>query len=208
MTVSSDAAPDPEVIESGPAPRLLGLRLPAGCLTFGRRASTWRALLGAVLLGAALLSAILALAFAVQQYRHRVAAEDRVSLSTGIDTSVSVDLSTRTLLFDLFIDNRGRYAVTLDNISVVTSGLAVVPGVAGVDGGATLLPARVPGGQSFRTTMILRPDCTKRLPVTPEFRLVATTSRGRRHITVLPAAAPLAQLWAISVRSACFDNPQ
>jgi hypothetical protein len=201
--MSRGATPDPEVIESGPAPRLLGPRLRARCLTFVRHVLTWR-----VLLGVALLSAIFALATAVQQYRHRVAAEDRVSLATGIDTSVSVDLSTRTLIFDLFIANRSRYAVTLDNISVVTSGLAVVPGAAGGDGGAALLPARVPGGQSFETTLILRPDCTKRLPVTPEFRIVATTSRGGRHIRVLPTAAPLAQLWATSVRSACSDKPQ
>jgi hypothetical protein len=161
-----------------------------------------------VLLVVALFAVAVALVAAALQYRHRVAAEDRVSLATGVGTNVSVDLATRTLLLDLFIDNRGAYPITLVNISVVTPGLAVVPGTAGNDGGRTRLPAKVPRDQTFEKTLIVRPDCTKRLPKAPKVRLVATSSRGRHHAMVLPPFGPLAQLWTMSVRSACFDKPQ
>lgn len=194
---------DPEVIESGPAPRLLGARLRERLLTFGRRVLAWR-----VLLGVALLAAITTVAVAAQQYRQRLAAEDRVSLTTGSDTAVSVDLSTRTLLLDLVIDNRGRYPVTLVGISVMTPGLSVVPGRAGNDGAPAVLPAKVGNGQTLGTTLILRPDCAHRLPSPPQFRLAVTSSRGRRHVRVLPPFAPLSELWAESVKSACFDKPE
>ena len=201
--MNTGATPGPEVIESGPVPRLIASRLRKHTLEFLRRLITTR-----VLVVVALLAVGVVVAGAAQQYRHRIATEDRVSLATGAGTSVSVDLATRTLLVDLVIDNRSPYAVTLVDISPVTPGLSLVPETTRDEGAATVLPARVSRQQQFETTLIIVPDCTQRLPQAPAFRVVVTSSCRRRHVVQLPPFGPLAQLWASSARSACFDKPE
>jgi len=195
VTVSNSGTPESEVIESGSD--LVGQRLRAFARTLVHRLVTWRVLMIVVVLVTGL-----AIAALVDHYRHRLAAEDRVSLATASDTSLNVDLATRTLLLELSIENGGPYAVTLDSLSVGTPGLVVEPLSAG-----TQLPARLPTQDQFQTTLQLRPDCTN-LPKLPAFRVIATSSRGRRHIVLLPPYEPIAQLWMASVRSACFGKPE
>ena len=204
MRVSNAAGPSgSDVIESGAEPRFIRKRLAALALSVYRRLITRRVLLIGLL---AMIG--FAVAAAGMKYRQRVSAEDRISLATAPNTGVSVDLATRTLLFDLVIDNRSPYAVRLDGLSVATPGLSVVPDTAINGDGATALPARLPREDQFVTTLRLRPDCRNALPGTPAFRLVATSSSGHRHVIALPPFGPLAQLWAESVRSACFDNAE
>jgi hypothetical protein len=169
----------------------------------GRRLFTQRVLLIGLLVAIGL-----ALAAGGQKYRQRVTAEDRVSLVTATSTGVSADLATRTLLLDLVVENRSPYGVTVVQLNVVTPGLSVVPQTAGDSDGATALPARVRRLDQFETTLTLRPNCKTSLPGPPEFTLVATSSRGHRHVIQLPPFGPIAQLWAESVKSACFDKPE
>jgi hypothetical protein len=194
--MGSSATPGPEIIESGSDPA--GPRLRPLARKFARRVPSRRVLVIVVLL----LGGV-ALGNFVHHYRQRLATQDRVSLATGSDTSLNVDLATRTLLLGLSIENASPYVVTLDSLNVQTAGLVVEPRAAGTP----RLPVRLPPQDVFQTMLQLRPDCT-RLPTLPAFRVVATSTRGHRHAILLPAFKPLAQLWTICVRSACSDKPQ